>query len=161
MITQQENDKDKLELLAHKRALLQSEQKLEREKLEYEKQRFELLKLKKEQEDAERRIEKSLNDLSVIQKEIGTIPTDRSQQKRKRKRTVSVKRYRINTDGTKTLVAVTTPMSCQNSQLDTHSEMIPRKNQSTKASHSINLNFGDNNSLKPAQDGYQNLLANN
>ena len=98
---------------------MQSEQRLEKEKLEYEKQRFELMKLKKEQEEAERRIEKSLNDLSVIQKEIGTTPTDlkhekflppyaneQTQQKRKRKRTVSVKRYRINTDGSKTLVAV-------------------------------------------------------
>ena len=55
---------------------MQSEQRLEKEKLEYEKQRFELMKLKKEQEEAERRIEKSLNDLSVIQKEIGTTPAN-------------------------------------------------------------------------------------
>ena len=38
LTTQQENDKDKLDLLAHRRALLQSEQRLEKEKLEYEKQ---------------------------------------------------------------------------------------------------------------------------
>ena len=60
---------------------MQSEQRLEKEKLEYEKQRFELMKLKKEQEEAERRIEKSLNDLSVIQKEIGTTPTNLKHEK--------------------------------------------------------------------------------
>ena len=35
LTTQQENDKDKLQLLAHKRQLLQAEQKLEKDKMEY------------------------------------------------------------------------------------------------------------------------------
>ena len=39
------------------------------------------MKLKNEQEEAERRIEKSLNDLSIIQKEIGTTPTDPKHEK--------------------------------------------------------------------------------
>ena len=45
LLTQQENDKDKLQLLSHKRQIVHAEQKLEKDKLEYQKQKIELMKL--------------------------------------------------------------------------------------------------------------------
>ena len=46
LVTQQENDKNKLDLIAKKRALVQAEKTMMNEKLETEKQKIELQKLR-------------------------------------------------------------------------------------------------------------------
>ena len=54
LVTQQENDKNKLEMIGKKKALIQSQKTMMDEKLETEKQKFELTKIMKEQEIKER-----------------------------------------------------------------------------------------------------------
>ena len=72
------------------------------------------MKLKREQEITEQRIEKSLYDLKKINEEVKEVTVPSFDEiiatpKRKRKRTVSVKRFKINPDGSKTLVATGVP----------------------------------------------------
>ena len=115
--------------------------------MEYQQQKIELIKLKREQEQAEHRIQHSLAELRQIKDEVRDAaipdfgPVDAPPRRKSRKRTVSVKRYRINTDGSKTLVASSVPNSTQESRVQARSDINLFNTSTASAAQSFKLNF--------------------
>ena len=112
LVTQQDNDKNKLELLGQKRVLIQAQRTMMEEKLETEKQKFELQRLAKEKTS-------KLGNLSQLHVELDhlrsctpsnlnrtTLSRLEAGDKKKRRKVLSIRRFKVSSDGTRRLISV-------------------------------------------------------
>lgn len=106
LVTQQENEHERLAVLATKRKIVQSMQKLEAERMHCEKIKQDLFHAQKSRNN---------NSMAVMATEEPrpSSALERSGVPRK-KRSISVKRYKIESDGSKTLVS-TRPLTLNES----------------------------------------------